>query len=83
MRIPPQIGFVFMLRRLLLTVSLVISIGVSESLAQYDAWKYSGSMYIVTTPDGADLPEAAVERDFPLLVRLNRGFRSQGLARFS
>ena len=74
MKIPPQIGFVFMLHRLLLTVSLVVSIGISESLAQYDAWKYSGTMYIVTTPDGADLPEAAVERDFPLLVRLNRGF---------
>ena len=39
---------------------------------QYKDWKYSGSMYILTTPDGAALPETASEADFPLLIRLNK-----------
>jgi hypothetical protein len=29
-------------------------------------------MILLTTPDGADLPDSAHEEDFPLLVRLNR-----------
>lgn len=31
-------------------------------------------MFILTTPEGADLPASASVRDFPLLVRLNRDF---------
>ena len=69
----PSIGFLFMLHRLMVTVSWSSALNFRITCA-VDAWKYSGSMYILTTPDGADLPEAAVERDFPLLVRLNRGF---------
>ncbi|HEY3320594.1 MAG TPA: DUF2341 domain-containing protein [Planctomycetota bacterium] len=42
--------------------------------AQDAGWKHSGSIYILTTPDGADLPEAASEANFPLLVRLNKAF---------
>ncbi|MHC4200981.1 MAG: DUF2341 domain-containing protein, partial [Planctomycetota bacterium] len=34
----------------------------------------SGDMYIITTPEGAGLPATALERDFPLLVRLHRDF---------
>jgi hypothetical protein len=30
-------------------------------------------LFILTTPDGADLPAGAAEADFPLLVRLNKG----------
>ena len=44
---------------------------VSSLHAQYPEWKHSGSMYILTTPAGADLPASAFVRDFPLLVRLN------------
>ncbi len=36
------------------------------------AWKCSGDIYIITTPEGADLPATARESDFPLLLRLNR-----------
>ena len=39
--------------------------------AQYTDWKYSGSLYILTTPEGADLPATASVNDFPLLIRLN------------
>ena len=39
----------------------------------YLAWQYSGSFYILTTPEGANLPGSAAETNFPLLVRLNVG----------
>ncbi len=42
--------------------------------ADYPGWKHSGSVYIITTPDGANLPAAASVEGFPLLVRLNKDF---------
>ncbi len=39
--------------------------------AQYPGWQHSGSLYILTTPEGATLPATASEENFPLLVRLN------------
>lgn len=42
--------------------------------AQYPDWQHSGSLYILTTPEGANLPATASENDFPLLVRLNKDF---------
>jgi len=41
--------------------------------AQYDGWQHSGSFYILTTPEGADLPSTASEENFPVLVRLVKG----------
>ncbi len=43
----------------------------------YSDWKYSGSLFILTTPDGADLPESASLENFPLLVRLNKTWFEQ------
>ncbi|KAB2640689.1 MAG: DUF2341 domain-containing protein, partial [Verrucomicrobia bacterium] len=40
--------------------------------AQYPGWQHAGSMYILTTPEGANLSATSVEEGFPLLVRLNR-----------
>ncbi len=40
--------------------------------AQYPGWQHSGSFYILTTAAGANLPAAALEHDFPLLVRLHK-----------
>jgi len=37
----------------------------------YQAWTYSGSLFILTTPDGANIATGTAETDFPLLVRLN------------
>jgi len=42
--------------------------------AQYSGWQHSGSIYLLTTPEGADLPASASEDGFPLLVRLHRDF---------
>jgi hypothetical protein len=38
----------------------------------YQDWKHSGSMWLLTTPEGADLPATAKVEQFPLLVRLHR-----------
>jgi hypothetical protein len=42
--------------------------------AQYPGWQRSGSIYLLTTPDGADLPATATETHFPVLVRLTKDF---------
>ena len=38
----------------------------------YEAWKHSGSFFILTSPEGADLPASASVENFPLLVRLDK-----------
>lgn len=40
--------------------------------AQFSDWRYSGSIYLLTTPEGANLPPTASVENFPLLVRLNK-----------
>ena len=46
----------------------------AKASAQYQGWQHSGSLYILTTSDGANLPASASEDGFPLLVRLHRDF---------
>ena len=41
---------------------------------QLDAWKHEGIFHILTTQEGAFLPEDAFVTNFPLLVRLHRDF---------
>ncbi|MHB9006808.1 MAG: DUF2341 domain-containing protein [Limisphaerales bacterium] len=40
----------------------------------YPAWPRAGSICVLTTPEGANLPESASEEGFPLLVRLHHDF---------
>jgi len=42
--------------------------------AQYPGWKHTGSVYVITTPEGADLPATASVENFPLLVRLHKDY---------
>ncbi|VTT97620.1 Uncharacterized protein OS=Pirellula staleyi (strain ATCC 27377 / DSM 6068 / ICPB 4128) GN=Psta_4257 PE=4 SV=1: DUF2341: Laminin_G_3: DUF303 [Gemmataceae bacterium] len=42
--------------------------------ADYPGWKHSGSVFVLTTPEGANLPAAASVEGFPLLVRLDKDF---------
>ena len=44
----------------------------AKTTKAYEAWKHSGSFFILTSPEGADLPASAAVEDFPLLVRLNQ-----------
>ncbi|MBX9680051.1 MAG: DUF2341 domain-containing protein [Gemmataceae bacterium] len=36
------------------------------------AWKHSGTLMLLTTPEGANLPATSVVTDFPVLIRLHR-----------
>ncbi len=54
-------------------ISALIVMGlISAVQAQYADWQQAGSIYILTTPEGANLPATALEENFPLLVRLNK-----------
>ena len=55
---------------LIFTVVSIFFTG-SPASAQYPDWKHSGSIYILTTPEGANLPASALVKNFPLLIRLN------------
>ncbi len=47
---------------------------MTNALAQYPGWQHAGSLHILTTPEGANLPASMSEDGFPLLVRLHRDF---------
>jgi hypothetical protein len=53
---------------------LVLSFALAAPAADYSAWKHSGSLFILTTRDGAALPASASVEGFPLLVRLHKDF---------
>ena len=59
---------------LVLNTVLPESSAANETPANYQDWKHSGSMWLLTTPDGADLPDDASVEGFPTLVRLHRDF---------
>ncbi len=59
--------------RLLLAIAYSLLL-VGPSTAQYPEWRHTGSLFILTTPDGANLPAAAAVENFPLLVRLHKDF---------
>lgn len=61
-----------------LTVSLLVS---GPLLAQYSGWKHSGTLFLNTTPDGANLPASATVEEFPVLIRLHREFFDFGAAK--
>ncbi|MEI6233071.1 MAG: DUF2341 domain-containing protein [Planctomycetota bacterium] len=52
------------------------SLVAAEQTANYQAWQYTGSVFILTTPEGANLPASASMEGFPLLVRLHKDFFS-------
>ncbi len=45
---------------------------LAEAQEPLREWKHSGTIAILTTPDGANLPASARVEGFPLLVRLNK-----------
>ena len=59
--------------RLAIFISILVLLP-QAAIAQYPGWQHSGSLYILTTSEGANLPASASEKDFPLLVRLNKDF---------
>ena len=59
---------------LLTLMALTLTAHGGQASDQYPGWRHSGSVYILTTPEGANLPASASEEGFPLLVRLHRDF---------
>ena len=60
-----------MIKQHLLGFCLLLALATAAP-AQYEGWQHAGALWIITTPDGADLPATAAEENFPLLVRLNK-----------
>ena len=56
----------------LLHAGLLLAGLTPHALAQYQGWQHQGSLYILTTPEGADLPATASVEGFPLLLRLDK-----------
>jgi hypothetical protein len=46
----------------------------TDAQTVFAAWKHSGTIHMLTTPEGADLPASVSEDNFPLLVRLHKDF---------
>ena len=61
-----------MRKKLLILASALCAGFTAQVSAQYPGWAHSGSLHILTTAEGANLPAAAAEAGFPLLVRLNQ-----------
>ena len=62
-----------------MTKQVIVGMAVLLALAgtapaQYAGWQHFGSIYLLTTPEGANLPASASEDGFPLLVRLHKDF---------
>jgi hypothetical protein len=55
---------------LLLPVAAFMEAKAAAAKPPYPSWWHTGALAILTTPDGADLPESASVEQFPLLVRL-------------
>ena len=62
-------------------VASVLTVSPTEAAAEYPGWQHSGSMFILTTPEGANLSASATVKDFPVLVRLNKDFFDFGNAK--
>ena len=54
------------------TMLVLVLLSTRPASAQYSGWSRSGSLYILTTPEGANLPKTASVEDFPLLVGLHK-----------
>ena len=52
----------------------MLAVFLPAAPAQYPGWKQSGSIWLLTTPEGAGIPAGAVIEGFPLLVRLHKDF---------
>ena len=61
---------------IILTALLLAPLFAAQADAQYPGWQQTGSIFILTTPEGADLPATAAVKNFPLLVKLHKGARA-------
>ena len=62
------------MERHLVFSTLMLSAFVETAPAQFPDRQHSGSIFILTTPEGANSPTSALENHFPVLVRLHEDF---------
>ncbi|OYV04001.1 MAG: hypothetical protein CFE26_19215, partial [Verrucomicrobiales bacterium VVV1] len=56
-----------------LALGILLATGfIQPASADYPGWRHSGTLHLLTTPDGANLPASASLTDFPVLVRLHK-----------
>ena len=61
-----------MTRPILFLASALLAGFAPQGFAAYTGWKHVGSVYLLTTPEGANLPASAAESNFPVLLRLRK-----------
>ncbi len=57
-----------------LTSLLLLAMIPGTLRAAEPGWRHAGSLWLLTTPEGANLPAAAAVENFPVLVRLHKDF---------
>ena len=68
------------MRHTLISAMTVLLALAPAGMAQFEGWPRSGVLHVLTTPEGANLPESAEVKDFPVLVRLDRDWFDFGTA---
>ena len=63
-----------MLKIITSTLLILLLVSAVRARAAYSGWEHSGSIFILTTPEGANLDGSASLEGFPVLVRLNKDF---------
>ena len=60
-----------MIKQLIVGMTVMMTL-LATTRAGYVGWQQAGSIWILTTPEGANLPATATEENFPVLIRLNK-----------
>jgi len=61
------------MKRSMILLASALFVGFAPlGFAAYAGWQHAGSIYLLTTPEGANLPATAAETDFPVLLRLHK-----------
>lgn len=66
---------------LLFALAVVAQEKPDAKLLRYEGWKHSGSIFLLTTPEGANIPASALEKNVPVLLRLHQDCFRFGEAR--
>jgi hypothetical protein len=53
---------------------VLLMVFLEMAAARYSGWQHSGSVFLITTPEGANVPASVSEDNFPLLMRLHKDF---------
>ncbi|HEX3313935.1 MAG TPA: DUF2341 domain-containing protein, partial [Gemmataceae bacterium] len=65
------------MKSLRFAIALLCAFGLgarADAQTAFADWKHSGSIYVLTDAEGADLPASVNVENFPLLVRLHKDF---------